>query len=126
TLRANADELLFHTDLTPTVLDLMGLWDAPELAAWREPLVGASLLRPRARELGPLALTNCTGIWGCAFRNWGVMKGSLKLEAREWDSAWHCYDVLADPHEERDLGSAACGGLVDIAETLYRGLPSAH
>src|SRR5262249_34504083 len=59
-LRANADELAFHTDLTPTLLDLMGIWDAPELASFREPLAGASLLRPRPGELGPIALTNCT------------------------------------------------------------------
>ena len=51
----------------------------------------------------PLALTNCTGIWGCAFRNWGMMRGSLKLEGREWDSTWRCYDVLSDPHEQHDL-----------------------
>jgi glucan phosphoethanolaminetransferase (alkaline phosphatase superfamily) len=119
------DALVFHTDVTPTILDLLGLWDAPELARYRAPMVGASLLRSE-RAPATLELSNCSGIWGCAFRNWGLMRGPRKLEAREWDSRWHCYDVLADPHEERDLGSAACGDLPALAQRVYGGLPSSR
>jgi glucan phosphoethanolaminetransferase (alkaline phosphatase superfamily) len=122
-LRSARDKPVFHTDMTPTILDLMGIWDEPALATYRAKMVGSSLLRGDYKET-PLALTNCTGIWGCAFKNWGVMRGSLKLEAREWDRAWHCYDVLADPREERDLGAAACGDLLGIATKTYGGLPS--
>jgi len=122
-VRAARDELVFHTDVTPTVLDLLGLWEEPSFARYREAMVGRSLLRPLP---GPvtLALTNCTGIWGCAFKNWGMMRGSRKLEGREWDAAWHCYDVLADPREERDLGPEACGDLATLAATIYGGPPS--
>lgn len=123
-LRARRDEPAFHTDVTPTVLDLLGLWGSPALAPYKRSMVGASLLAPR--EAPPtLALTNCSGIWGCAFRNWGMMRGGLKLEGREWDSQWHCYDVLADPREEHDLGPAACGGLLPLAEQIHGGLPGA-
>ena len=122
-LTAARDAFAFHTDVTPTILDLLGLWDAPELARFRASLVGSSLLR-KGRTEPALELTNCSGIWGCAFRNWGMMKGSRKLEAREWDRAWHCYDVLDDPREEHDLGPAACGELPSLAARAYGGLPS--
>ncbi|XXY19555.1 sulfatase-like hydrolase/transferase [Sorangium sp. So ce216] len=119
-LRAARDEPVFHTDVAPTLLDLMGLWDEPALAGYRAAMVGHSLLRPSP---GPaaLALTNCTGIWGCAFKNWGMMRGNMKLESRAWDTAWHCYDVLADPREQRDLGPAACGDLPRLADAVYGG-----
>lgn len=121
-LRAARDEPAFHTDVTPTILDLMGLLDAPALAPYRAAMPGHSLVRPSP---GPaaLALTNCSGIWGCAFRNWGMMRGHLKLEAREWDKTWHCYDVKSDPREERDLGPAACGDLPALADEIYGGPP---
>ena len=54
-----------------------------------------------------------------------MMRGSLKLEGREWDNQWHCYDVHADPREEHDMGPAACGDLVPLAEKIHGGLPSA-
>jgi glucan phosphoethanolaminetransferase (alkaline phosphatase superfamily) len=121
-IKALRDEFTFHTDVTPTLLDLMGILDHPAIASHRERMVGSSLLRPY--KPATLALSNCSGIWGCAFRNWGVMRGSLKLEAREWDSKWHCYDVRTDPLERNDLGAEACGDLVRVAEQTYGGLPS--
>ena len=123
-LVAARDRLSFHTDVTPTVLDLLGLLDAPELAPFRASMIGASLVRPAPAGTPTLELSNCSGIWGCAFRNWGLMRGSRKLEAREWEKRWHCYDVLADPREERDLGPEGCGDLPATAERVYGGLPS--
>lgn len=117
------DQPIFHTDVTPTVLDLLGLWEEPQLSRHREPMVGQSWLRPH-RPGTTLALTNCSGIWGCAFANWGMMRGTMKLEAREWDQSWHCYDVAEDPGEKNDLGPDACGDLVELADELYGGLPS--
>src|SRR5262249_52327136 len=92
---------VFHTDFTPTMLDLMGLWDDPKIKPYRDRMVGSSLLRPfgEERKQMTLGLTNCSGIWGCAYKNWGVMRGSLKVEGREWYAGWHCFDVLADPQE---------------------------
>ena len=122
-LAALRDTPVFHTDVTPTILDLLGLLDSPKIAPYRKAMVGSSLLRPRPAP-PVVALSNCSGIWGCAFRNWGMMQGELKLEGREWDNQWHCYDVLADPAEKNDLGLAACGELPLLAEQQYGGLPS--
>jgi glucan phosphoethanolaminetransferase (alkaline phosphatase superfamily) len=125
-LDAAKDRLAFHTDVTPTVLDLFGILDAPELARFREAMVGSSLLKPAPRRAPTMELTNCSAIWGCAFRNFGLMLGERKLEAREWEKRWHCYDVAADPREEHDLGPEGCGELPTAAERVYGGLPSAH
>jgi arylsulfatase A-like enzyme len=121
-LRAARDEPVSHADITPTLLDLMGLWEEPSIAGYRDAMPGHSLLRPSPAK-GALALTNCSGIWGCAFRNWGMMRGTMKIEAREWDRVWHCYDVKADPREERDLTPAACGDLAALADAIYGGPP---
>jgi len=127
-LKKAAHELVFHADLAATMLDLLRVWDAPELSRFRARMAGVSLLRAkdilaRASSAAPMALTNCTDLWGCAFRNWGLMRGSRKLEAREWDADWHCWDVRADPAEQRDLGRATCGDLADSALRLFGSTP---
>lgn len=130
-LESARDRIAFHTDVTPTILDLLGLWDAPELAPYRAKMIGQSLLVPhperagRAESMPAVPLSNCTQIWGCAFQNWGLMRGAMKLEAREWDSTWRCYDVLADPEEKRDLGPGGCGDLPSLAHGIFGRLPSA-
>ena len=115
----------FHTDLAVTILDLLGIWDAPQMEEHKRGIVGRSLLRPPT-DAGVLALTNCSGVWGCAFRNWGVMKGTRKLHAREWDSKWRCFDVKDDPLEKNDLGPEACADLVQEAERVHHGFPGGH
>jgi arylsulfatase A-like enzyme len=120
------DRLAFHTDVTPTLLDLLGLWDAPELAGFRAAMVGRSLVRALPDEAATMELSNCSAIWGCAFRNYGLMRGTRKLEARAWDNRWHCFDIVADPGEERDLGPDGCGDLPAVAQRAYGGLPSAR
>jgi glucan phosphoethanolaminetransferase (alkaline phosphatase superfamily) len=115
-------ELTWHVDVAPTILDLLGLHASPELSHFRAKMVGKSLVR-RERTTGIVPLTNCSELWGCAFRNWGLMRGSLKLEAREWDFEWHCWDVVADPLERTNLGSQACGSLGEAANVMFGGLP---
>jgi arylsulfatase A-like enzyme len=115
-------ELSWHVDVAPTILDLLGLRSSPELLHFRSKMIGKSLLRAE-RTTSIVPLTNCSELWGCAFRNWGVMRGPLKLEAREWDFDWHCWDVARDPLEEHDLGSSACGALAPTATALFGGLP---
>ena len=51
------------------------------------------------------------------------MRWQMKLEGREWDDRWRCYDVLADPREEKDLGPAGCADLASIADATFGGLP---
>jgi len=121
-LKARAAGPTWHTDLAPTFLDLLRIRTAPELGRFQARMIGSSLLQPAPPD-GWVPLTNCSELWGCPFRNWGLMRGSLKLEAREWDFEWHCWDVAADPFERRDLGVRACGDLVDIAQQSLGGLP---
>jgi glucan phosphoethanolaminetransferase (alkaline phosphatase superfamily) len=110
-------------DILPTLLDLLGLWRAPELAELESPMPGESFLRGGSDPNRPLVFTNCTELWACAFKNWGAMKGSRKLLAHQGDAQWGCYDVAADPDEEEDLGPAACADLIPLAEGQGRGRP---
>ncbi len=121
-LRDKRGEFLFHVDIAPTVLDLMGVPDHPELATYRAKMPGHSLLRPELTT-EPVPLTNCAGVWSCAFENWGFMQGPRKLEARSWDTGWNCYDVEADPLEQMRLPLEQCHDLLKLAEKTYGRLP---
>jgi hypothetical protein len=121
-LAAAREALVWHVDIAPTILDGLGLWDAPPVAAARKRMVGTSFLRSK-HTTSILPLTNCTEIWGCSFRNWGVARGTLKLESREFDADWHCWDLARDPYEQHDLGTEACGDMKSAAETFFGRLP---
>jgi arylsulfatase A-like enzyme len=121
-LRRKKDTFLFHIDVAPTVLDLIGVPKAPELAKYREKLHGHSLLEEATTDQ-PVPLTNCAGVWSCAFENWGYMQKSLKLEARSWDPGWKCYDLATDPHELTNLGPEGCASLIPHAKETFGRLP---
>jgi len=121
-LTARSLATAWHVDVAPTILDLLRLRGAPELGRFVARMAGTSLFSPGSTE-SVVPLTNCSELWGCAFRNWGLMRGSLKLEAREWDFDWHCWDVATDPFERHDLGARACGDLAERAPRLLGGLP---
>jgi glucan phosphoethanolaminetransferase (alkaline phosphatase superfamily) len=121
-VRAASTELIWHYDYPPTVLDLLGLWDAPELAPFRARMVGHPITR-RERTTAPVVLSNCAWLWDCGFRNWGMMQGRMKIEAREWDNEYHCFDVLADPFERYNLGEDACAPLPDVARQRIGPMP---
>src|SRR5262249_21423606 len=121
-MRAARRAFVSHVDLNATVLDLLGVLDDPGIAKYRTKMPGRSLLRPLG-DPPVLPLTNCAGVWSCAFENWGVMQGPLKVEARAWDPAWHCYDVERDPNEATNLTSPACHALASIAMKTYGRLP---
>jgi hypothetical protein len=122
-LASLADAPLTQLDVLPTLLDLMGLWDAPEIAPFRRAMPGGSLLRGGTPG-SPVVVTNCSAIFACAFKNWGAMRGTRKLIATQNDAAWRCFDVADDPGEQRDLGVAACGDEMRVlAEADGRGTP---
>jgi len=83
---------------------------------------GESLLRGGTAGR-PAVLTNCSGIFACAFKNWGAMQGTRKLVATQNDVRWKCFDVADDPGEHDDLGSEACGPLAELAAAGGRGTP---
>jgi phosphoglycerol transferase MdoB-like AlkP superfamily enzyme len=121
-LRAQKDAPLTQLDVLPTVLDVMGVWDAPEVASFRAAMPGESLLRGGSAGQS-VVLTNCTSIFACAFKNWGAMQGTRKLVATQNDAGWKCFDLADDPGENEDLGSDACGPLAELASRDGRGTP---
>ncbi len=110
-----------HLDVFPTIMDLLGFWDAPELEPFRTRVAGQSLLRRGSPADRPIAMTNCTELWACAFKNWGAIKGTKKLIAHQGDSAWNCYDIATDPLEEHRLDIAECADLLPLAEGTSSG-----
>jgi len=114
---------LTSLDVFPTILDLMGMYDAPELASLRARMPGRSLLRGGSDPNAVWPLTNCSELWACAFKNWGAIQGTRKLVATTWDHEWNCYDVKDDPDEERDFGPEKCADLRAYAEKTMGGRP---
>ncbi len=121
-LKTKSDTFAFHVDMLPTLLDLMGVWDAPAITRYRSRMPGTSWLRPEP-TLAALPMTNCAAVWGCAFENWGVMQGNLKLAARAWDGDYRCYDLLSDPLELTNLGESRCASLKKVALERFKRLP---
>jgi hypothetical protein len=121
-LRALQDTPLTQVDVLPTLLDLMGLWTAPEIAPLRRQMPGDSLLGGGTPGRTAV-LTNCSSIFSCAFKNWGAMRGFKKVVGTETDSAWRCFDLARDPDERTNLGAEACGDLAAVAEADGRGTP---
>jgi len=121
-LESHTDDFLFHPDLTSTLLDLMGVWRDPKIATYRKRMLGRSLLQEKLKKRA-FPMTNCAAVWSCAFENWGYMRGSMKLEAREWDPDYHCFDLRLDPAESVNLGVDACGDLKDLANATFQRRP---
>jgi arylsulfatase A-like enzyme len=122
-LRALRDTPVTQLDVFPTMMDLLGLWDAPALERWKPHIAGQSLLRGGSTPDRALVFTNCSELWACAFKNWGAMRGTKKLIAHQGEGAWNCFDVAEDPEEESPLDVAQCGELLSLAETTMGGRP---
>jgi hypothetical protein len=52
-----------------------------------------------------------------------MMQGPMKIEAREWDHEFHCFNVLDDPEELVNLGEEACAPLPDLARATFFEMP---
>ena len=122
-LLALEDAPITTMDVLPTLLDLAGVMDDPAIQPLARTFVGKSLLRGGSPASERVALTNCTALWSCAFKNWGALSGTKKLIATQADHAWSCFDVKEDPFELADLGAPACGSLVTFAEETFHGRP---
>ena len=121
-LRGAKEQFVWHLDVGPTLLDLLGLWDADGMKPFRTSMLGHPITRPE-RTVGPVPLNNCAWTWECAFRNWGMMQGSMKIEAREWDNEFHCFDLRTDPYEQQNLGEQGCAPLPSIAREWFGKMP---
>ena len=102
---------------------MLGLWDAPPIAHFKEKILGQSLLRGGSPPDRDVILTNCTELWACAFKNWGAINGTKKLIAHQGDLAWSCYDVAKDPDELKPLDVSQCGDLLPFTEKNMSGRP---
>jgi hypothetical protein len=114
-----------HLDVTPTLLDLFGILGDPAIAAHVAPLPGQSMLRPW-RLLAPAALGNCTEFEACAFRNYGMIQGPTKLEAREWDGYWNCWALAPTdaPSVLLPMADPRCQAMLPAARLAYPVLPN--
>ncbi len=121
-LRSARQTPVFHVDLAATLLDLIGVWDANQLASFRARMPGHPLTRPE-RTTAALPISNVSWVWEDSQPSWGIMQGKKKLFAMRLDPAYRCYDVERDPGELNDLGPEACGPLWDAARALYVGIP---
>lgn len=122
-LRARKTTPVSQLDVFPTMLDLLGVWDAPEVAPFKPRIAGQSLLRLPYEEGRPIVMSNCTELWACAFKNWGAMRGTKKLIAHQGDRSWNCFDFASDPKEETHLDVSECGDLLPLAEKTLGGRP---
>jgi glucan phosphoethanolaminetransferase (alkaline phosphatase superfamily) len=121
-LASKRNKYLMQYDIAATVLDLLGVWDAPEIAEHRSRILGLPLTRPPTFEK-PRPLTNVSWLWEYHLPNWGMMQGSLKVLAREDDPKYLCFDVAKDPGEAYNLGEDECPELVAAARERFKILP---
>src|SRR6185295_17057114 len=121
-LEAKRDAPVFQLDLAPTFLDLLGIWDAPQVVPFRARMMGRPLTRPERME-GPVPITNVSWVWEYELPNWGLMEWPRKVVAGPKDERYKCFDLERDPGETSDLGEDACAGLVGKAREIYRGMP---
>lgn len=94
-LRLLEETPLFQTDVFPTVLDLL-VPDESAIAPFRSRYAGTSLLRGGSAPGRIVELSNCSPLWMCAYKNWGVMAWPRKLFAQPWDRDWKCFDLDKD------------------------------
>lgn len=114
---------LTSLDVFPTMMDLLGVWDDPNVAPFRARVPGESLLRGGTPPDRPIVMTNCTELWACAFKNWGAIRGTKKLIAHQGENAWSCFDIAKDPFEQFPLEVAQCGDLQGVTEKTMGGRP---
>jgi arylsulfatase A-like enzyme len=123
-IASKREAYLFHTDVAPTMLDLLGLWDAPEIARFRKTMIGQPITRLGVADV-PVPLSNVSWVWEYIVPNYGVMQGSLKAQAIGKDEGWRCFDVASDPKEKYELDGddARCASLSAAADRAFHVLP---
>jgi arylsulfatase A-like enzyme len=107
-LRAYEKAVVTHLDVLPTVLDVMGVLDGYAMAGYRRALAGRSLVAAREPLAEPVPVTNCTSLFPCPLRTWGVFDEARALIAQQWDGDFRCTTLAGTPE---DAASAACGRL---------------
>lgn len=119
------EQFVWHQDLSATIFDLMGIWGTPAFAPFQSRMPGHPITRSE-RTTAPVAITNCSWVWGCKHPNFGMMQGTKKVYANYFDKgdAFTCFDLARDPWEDKHLPEAACGELGPSAHELYGTMPN--
>lgn len=124
-LRAHAGDFLTHLDVLPTLLDLYGVLDAFPLLGVRKGLAGRSLLARFADPPAVLTVSNCTAMFPCPVRTYGVLKQGIALLAQPWDEAWHCLELDAG-NRPLALDTPACVELRQASQRRFPDLPNGN
>ena len=121
-LAAHAGDFVTHLDLVPTLLDAYGVLDDFAAATYARRFAGCSLLR-RDRASAPIPLTNCTDMFPCPVRTWGLTSNDRTLTAQPWDDAWRCVDLRT---ESLLATEPACDALRAASRNYFPTLPNGH
>ena len=109
-IRTFDGERTYLVDVSATVVDLLGLWDARSTLPFANRVHGRSLLRRRAPEEPVVYLSISSAVWEADGLCRGLMQGQhVLIETR--GGGRDCYDLAADPGEQHKLPAAACGAL---------------
>jgi hypothetical protein len=123
-LADTGSKFVTHLDLLPTLLDAMGLWDNFAVRSARAKMAGRSLLR-RLERGGPVAVTNCTGMFPCPVNTWGLFDADRKLVAQTWDGSWACLAIEPGIGEvTAPADDSGCARLREVSRTTFPRLPN--
>jgi hypothetical protein len=122
-LASHADDFVTELDVLPTLLDAYGVLDSFELEPYRARFLGQSWLRPFSHAPTPVAGTNCTPLFPCPLRNWGVIAGRYGLVSQAWDGGWRCVDY-AGPALIPNGEAPECDALRRASKSLWPALPN--
>jgi hypothetical protein len=95
-----------HSDLLPTVLDVLGVWSSPALGRERAAMLGSSLLgHERPRRAVPM--TSCNASYPCPLDTWGMLGETHALVGQSWDKGFRCVklDDAATPADDPECAS---------------------
>ncbi len=121
-LAAHENDFVTHLDVVPTLLDAYGVLDAFPLRDYVARFAGRSLLRSDdPPEIVPL--TNCTDMFPCPVRTWGLLAHGRALVAQPWDAGWHCIDLRTELEPPDD---PACAVLRTASHSYFPTLPNGH
>ncbi len=120
-LEGHSSAFVTHLDVLPTVLDAYGVLDSLAMQSYASRFAGQSLLRAGDERTAVVPLTNCTDMFPCPVRTWGVLSGERVLVAQPWDVMWRCVDLRTELEQPSD---PACALLRDSSRAYFPTLPN--
>ena len=111
-MRANADQYLCNTDIMPTVLDILGLWDDPGTGPYRGLMLGSPISRPLP---GPrvIRMQNYQHVETAMFPGTALIYGHYKYILLLENGQHHhaLFDLNRDPREKNNIWEQAPASL---------------